>query len=113
MIAKYKKSDPNVDTIKKLSEKLVKKSFFGEISNSRPVSPCVISNQIYLGNNYFAKADGYTDEEKLLICMGCYYIRNAAYPKHFDIFLTLIQIRIFCDLSNISKNGVDEVLALL
>jgi hypothetical protein len=66
----------------------------------------------FLGNNLNAPADCYNDEDKLLMCMACYYIRNVSYPKFYEVFLTLIQVRVFNDLANINKSsGIDKILA--
>jgi hypothetical protein len=112
ILQKYQKANPDVGSIKQLAKKLCQKDFFLDKENTNPVAPCVVANKIFLGNKYYATADSYGDEDKLLMCMACYYIRNASYPKEFEVFLTLIQVRVLYDLANIKPNGVDNVLAL-
>jgi hypothetical protein len=113
LVAKYNSSNSSVSSVKQLSEKLCKKDLFCNL-NDTPNVPCIVGNKIYLGNKYFAEADQYTDEEKVLICIACYYIRNISYPAEYDVFMTLIQIRIFNDMTNITQNiEVDNIIALL
>jgi hypothetical protein len=113
MLRKYQMTHPLINTMKSLAQKLCTKNFFNDNAISKPNVPCIVADTIYLGNSYFSNAENYSDEEKVLICMACYYIRNASYPKEFEVFLTLIQMRIFNDMGNINQNhDVDNVIAL-